>query len=229
MFFELKAKRKGISQDKLNQAQEAAFDRLDKQDTKGLQEHGRASTGRYGKMYEPAVRHQLSARGLESYDYKARPNDGRYDGKLFYNGHYLKYEIKTGDGIVGDMMPTDQPSWTEDDILPKADIVIYCAEPSLLEDEDDLLDNSVALYRAEFLEFIAVNGPKRSQSVRTATKAGTNDAYWRAVNCDRKKNGEKPVRDCICLQSAYRAARWNACISGEYRSLRTLLEELGRA
>ena len=232
----LTAKQKGLPQEKLDALQSDKYARLDAEELKG-------STGVYAKDYEPNVRHQLAKHGLTERDFHARTNgsNSHYveDGVIFINGVRLRYEVKTGDGIVGYIKPTRNPEFDENDILPGIDLVIYACEVKEMQDEDDILDNSVVLTRSEFLTFLAVNGPKRSRTVATATKFGTNDKFWRDKNRaynEFVKNHPytelpflPPWKDCIVLQPTYRDARQKACLSGDYTSLRTFLEENGRA
>lgn len=221
-YIRMTAKKRGINQEQLDVLSTAMYERIVRESLKG-------STGYLGKYYEPIVRHLLTAHGLTARDFHARENGSNQhdieDGVLFLNGKRIKYEVKTGDGIIGWIAPTEEPAWSEDDILPGIDFVIYTCEVKQLTCEDDVLDNSVVLTRTEFLQFISTEGPKRSQTVRTATKAATNDQHLRELN---DKFNEK-WRDCIIMQSAYRKARQAACESGNYCSLRSFLQENGRA
>lgn len=232
-YIELTRKRRGLAQEALDTQNSALYARLRQEAT--LTEEAMAagktkgSTGSNGKYAEPIVRHLLTAHGLTADDMHARTNGSNThvveDGVLYIQGARVKYDVKTGDGIVGYIEPTAHPTWTEDDILPELDLVIYACEVESFASEDDVLDGFIVLTRAEFLEFISVNGPKRKQNPITATKAATNGKDLRYYN----KHAEEKLRDCITLQPAYRAARAAACESGMYLSLRSFLQDIGRA
>lgn len=217
---ELTAKKHGLGQQTLNDLQNKKYARLEAEEAK-------RSTGVYAKDFEPNVRHLLTKHGLTRNDFHCRTNGSNThyieDGVIFVNGQRLRYEVKTGDGIIGYIEPSEDPEWNEDDILPGVDLVIYACEVKEMTCEDDILDNTIVLMRNGFLTFIATEGPKNKKTVRTATKFGTNDKFWREQN---KKGGH--WRDCIVLQPTYRRARQIACLSGEYTSLRTFLEENDR-
>ena len=221
-YIHLTAKKKGLNQAQLNVLSREMYERILRESLKG-------STGYLGKYYEPIVRHLLTAHGLTARDFHARENGSNQhiveDGVLVIDGQRIKYEVKSGDGIIGWLEPSEDPAWSEDDILPDVDLIVYTCEVKNLTCEDDILDNSVVLTRSEFLQFISTEGPKRSQTVRTATKTATNDQHLRELNS--KFNGK--WRDCIIMQSAYRKARQAACESGNYLSLRSFLQEKGRA
>lgn len=220
LYVKLTAKKKGLNQEKLDQLQMEKTERLEREERKG-------STGVHGKGYEPNVRHLLTVHGLSENDFHARTNGSNThiveDGVLMINGRRIKYEVKSGDGIVGYIEPTEQPVFDENDIFPGIELIMYTAEPKKLDSEDMILDRTLVLTREQFLAFIACEGPKRAQSVRTAVKFGTNDHTLREINtCGGN------WKDCITLQPTYRAARAAACKGHQYKTLRDFLQELGR-
>lgn len=186
------------------------------------------STGYMGKWLDPTIRHAITVKGLHSaHDMRARSNENLADdGRILVNGKWLHYEVKSGSGIVGKLVPTSQPSWNENDILPKKEIVFYCAEPKEIQTFDDLKRLVIALTREEFIDFIKTEGPKRGHELKTVTKAGTDDLHYREIN-EELPPGEK-IRDCICLQSAYNKARAVAIKSGRYKTFGQFLQEIGR-
>ena len=212
---ELNAKRRGLKQEALDDELNAMWDGLHSEEALG-------STGWFNKGYEPSVRHLMASHGLVEGDAHARRNGTNSyidDGVIFINGQRFRYEVKSGDGIVAQFPMTETPVFDEDMILPGADLVVYTCEVKELRDEDDVLDNSIVLTRAEFLEFIATEGPKRNKTVKSAVKFGMNSPMARRTK----------MKDCICLQPTYRKARQDACLSGNYLSLRSFLQDIGRA
>lgn len=213
----LEAKKRGLSQDKLTTEQLAMLARIARESQKG-------STGALGKLYEPIVRHLMTAHGLSMGDFRARTQE-KADIIVYVEGHAVTVEVKTGDGIVANY---NDGQLEEADILPGKGAIVYCTEPGELEDLDDLLDNSIVVTRAEFIGGVLCAGQKRHPNFRSGLKAATNSAALRAENKERQAIGLEPIRDCYTMQPTYRKARWALCQSGEYTSLRTFLEEIGR-
>ena len=213
----LSAKKRGLSQEKLTSEQLAMLERIAKETVKG-------STGALGKLYEPIVRHLMSAHGLSIGDFRARAQE-KADIVVYIDGRAVTVEVKTGDGIVANY---NGGKLEEADILPGKDVVVYCTEPSALEDIDSLLDNSIAVTRSEFINDVLTVGQKRHPNFRSGLKTATNNTALRAVNRERQTMGLEPIRDCYIMQPSYRKARWALCQSGEYTTLRTFLEEIGR-
>lgn len=142
------AKEKGFTQDTLS-ALESAMD------ARYMAERAKGSTAeRYdmsAKGIEVRVRHWTKSRGIDKReDFRARA-EGKADGYIFISGKRYAYDVKTG-GTVG--KPQPDGSWTEDDILPDADYVIVPVIDRI-KDDDDVLDMTVILTRAEFLELCA--------------------------------------------------------------------------
>jgi hypothetical protein len=218
---ELTAKKGGLGQKKLNELQSAKYARLDAEERKH-------STGVFGKDYEPNVRHLLAKCGLTKNDFHCRENGSNThyieDGVIWIDGVRLRYEIKTGDGIIGSFEATETPIFDEDLIFPGIDLVIYTCEPRKMESEADIKNRSLVLTRSEFIQFISTEGPKNKQCAKTATKFGINDHYYRDMN---NEQGTK-YRDCIILQPSYRKARESACKSERWMKLGEFIEKYGR-
>lgn len=217
---ELQAKKKGLSQEKLDKAMSEQNDRL-------MDEMEKGSTGTFGKCYERYVRHPLLKRGIQSEDdFRARPNCTIIpDVMIKIHNVWTRIEIKTGDGIIG---WTDKERIEEEDILHSFGYIVYCAEPTKLNSMDDVLDKSIVLTREEFFRFLAENGPKRKNSTwKTGVKLGVNSKALREANKHRDE-GEPVKHDCIVLHPSYRMARWMACKSGRYTSLRKFLKVIDR-
>ena len=213
----LSAKKRGLSQEKLTSEQLAMMARIVSEAMKG-------STGALGKLYEPIVRHLMTAHGLSVGDFRARSQE-KADIVVHIGGRALTVEVKTGDGIVAGY---HDGQLEEADILPGKDVIVYCTEPGELEDIDSLLDNSIAVTRSEFINGVLTAGQKRHPNFRSGLKAATNNSALRATNRERQAMGLEPIRDCYTMQPTYRKARWALCQSGEYTTLRTFLEEIGR-
>ena len=144
----MQAKAKGISQDRLTRAEKA-------QDARLACERALGSTAeRYAfsmKKAEDVIRHHVNVRGLKAEnDVRAR-SQNKVDVYITVEGKRYTAEVKCG-GTVGE--PDYDGTWTEDDLLPAADYVIVPVIDKI-ETEDDLLDMSVILTRAEWIELCA--------------------------------------------------------------------------
>jgi len=208
----LKAKHGGLSQAKLDNLQDMAKQRYTMEAVKG-------STAVDNKQYEIIVRHLMNAHGIQIDDFRARSMD-KTDIVIRVNGKSYNLEVKSGLGPIAYCEAQSKHNdRNADEVFPDADIVIYYADVKKISCEDDILDNSIAVTRDEFIDYIIDNAGKRSHSFKTATKWGQNNKAIRGTD----------LVDAIYLQAAYTDQRQEACESGMYTTLRTLLEELGRA
>lgn len=192
-------------------------------------EMAKKSTGAYGKLTEVLVRHMLMAAGLEPADFRARPQ-GKDDAMIRVDGRTETFEVKTGGGIV---YYSDEPSQTlqlpEADVLFNgADLVAWAPEAPTFTCMDDLLDGTFIVPRALFLSQVLTAGQKRKPCWQSGLKTGTNSKVLREANKARAE-GEKPYRDCFIFQPTYWPAMVEEVNNGEYDTLRTYLEDIGRA
>lgn len=166
----MQAKYKGLSQERLTSAEHAQDARLAMEREKG------STAERYAfsmKKAETVIRHHLNLRGLRSeQDVRAR-SATKDDAYLWIAGKRYVAEVKCG-GTVG--KPEIDGSWTEEDILPRADYVIVPVIDRI-EDEDDLLDMSVILTRAEWLELCATCSRKGLAGTFHTTSGGAVIAF----------------------------------------------------
>ena len=240
--FEFLAKNKQ-SQRKLDELKAAAYAK-----------YANAGTGSAGSQFEIAVVQVASASGIKSEFVKAA---GKVDLIVYLPGtdgrrHRIQIEIKSGSGIVAQLEPElgtrSIADFTEDVILPTADLVIYAAKPDEFETLDDLLDNSAVFTRREFIDMVSAAGGKRKSGFETCFSVQCNNTALVKKNQDLpgreivdKKTGEKKITkrgcprwtDCIVMQTSYLDARADAVdlglATGEMVSLRTWLEDNGRA
>ena len=240
--FEFVAKAKQ-SQTKLNNTMAKAYAK-----------YAHAGTGSEGDQFEIAVAQVASACGVKTEFVKAA---GKVDLLVYLPGadgqkHLVRIEIKSGSGIVA-QLPAELGTrsiadFDESWILPGADLVIYAAKPGEFETLDDLLDNSVVMGRSEFITMVSNAGGKRKSGFTTCFTVQCNNTALVKKNAALpgreivdKKTGEKKITkrgcprwtDCIVMQTSYLDARAEAVelglATGEMMSLRTWLEEIGRA
>ncbi len=129
------------------------------------------------------------------------------------NGKRVNVEVKTGAGVLGYAQRHGKLRYEEDDrrpenVLKGVDVVFYIPKPSDCEDIDTLLDEGIALSKADFIQFLIANTGKRKHSFATATKFAK----------DRTE---------IDIQSAYLDQLHQATESGCYDSIRTYLMDNG--
>ena len=217
-------------------------------------------TGADGSRYEKVVAQLVSANGIKT---ELVAESGRVDLLVYLpdpSGKRKLYriEIKTGTGIVAQLAPTFGDSMeqhSEDELLPKADLVIYTARATEFEDIDDLLDESLVLERKDWIQFMIENSGVRKHGFSTAFKLSVNNGTLREKNeaiaprpvVDKKgnqvydedgnpkftKRGLDRWTDCIVIQEAYQKqiaqAITDNLATNEYRTLGRWLEEIGRA
>lgn len=178
----------------------------------------KGSTGIFGIYFEDIVRYCWRKTGLAPDDFRVH-SAGEHDALNLKNGGL---EVKTGNGIIG---YTRTESISEE-FCPLDKYVAYTAKPQEMRTLDDVLDNTLLFTREEFLQFIATVGLKRKAgNFASGCKLGVNDKALRKANKVLPRGAK--FHDCIVLQPAYLEARYAACISGEYTTLRTFLEENG--
>lgn len=215
--------------------------------------YAHAGTGSEGDQFEKAVEQVASAGGVRTEHIKAA---GKVDLIVYLSNadgkkRRVQIEIKSGSGIVA-QLPAELglrsiADFTEDVILPKADLVIYAARPGKFESLDDLLDSTVVLTRRAFIDMVSSAGGKRKSGFETCFTVQCNNSALVAKNAELpgreiidKKTGEKKITkrgcprwtDCIVMQTAYLDSRAEAVeqglATGEMTSLRTWLEDNGR-
>lgn len=198
-----------VSRTKFELAHEGVLAKLDAAKKKG-------STGTAGAYFEIIVRHLWKKCGIVPEDFRVHSKDQR-DALNRKNGGL---EIKSGSGIIG----YTRTETISADFCRLDRYVAYCAKPDELRDVDDVLDNTLIFTRDEFIEFVGTCGLKRKAgNFASGCKLGVDDKGLRELNKTLPR-GQK-VHDCIVLQPSYLEARWQACQSGEYTTLRTFLEE----
>lgn len=228
--------------------------RLEALMAKAYDKYVNAGTGSNGDMFEIAVVQVASACGIKTECVKAA---GKVDLLVYLPGadgkkHLFRIEIKSGSGIVAQLAPEKGlrsiADFTEDVIMPGADLVIYAAKPGEFTCLDDLLDNTAVLTRREFIDMVSTNCGKRKSGFESGFSVQCNNSALIEKNRELpgreiidKKTGEKKITkrgcerwtDCIVMQTSYLDARADAIdlglATGEYISLRTWLEDNGRA
>lgn len=189
----------------------------------------RGSTGYHGAQFELYACDAMAKYGIKtSYVKKA----GCADFTMTVDKHDYAIEIKSGSGIVGQKPVQAGDSignYSEADILPGADFVVYAAKPKEFEDMEELLDYSLVFTREEFISWAIENAGSRKHGFSTAFKLGVNNSALRAENKALKAMGEKTYSDCICLQASYLDQREQAIKENyEYCTLREFLQNYGR-
>lgn len=216
--------------------------------------YAHAGTGSEGYQFEKAVEQLVSASGVKTEKIAA---PGKVDRIVYLPGadgkkHRYNMEIKSGSGIVANL-PAEKglrsiADFTEDVILPGVDLVVYAAKPGEFECLDDLLDNSAVLSREAFIAMVSTNCGKRKSGFESGFSVQCNNSALVEKNralpgreIIDKKTGEKKITkrgcerwtDCIVMQTSYLEARAEGVelglATGEYISLRTWLEDNGRA
>lgn len=228
--------------------------RLEALMAKAYEKYANAGTGSDGDQFEIAVVQVASACGIKTEFVKAA---GKVDLLVYLPGadgkkHLLRIEIKSGSGIVAQLpaqlgtrsIADFDESW----IYPNADLVIYAAKPGEFETLDDLLDNTAVLTRREFIDMVSTNCGKRKSGFESGFSVQCNNSALIEKNkalpgreIVDKKTGEKKITkrgcprwtDCIVMQTSYLDSRAGAIdlglATGDYISLRTWLEDNGRA
>lgn len=149
----------------------------------------KAGTGGNGDQFEIAIKQLASAGGVKIASVTA---SGRVDLVVFLpdpmTGKKRRYriEIKSGSGIVAQLAPElglrNISEYSEADILPGADLVIYAAKPGEFETLDDLLDGTAVLTRAEFIAMVSSAGGKRKSGFETCFSVQCNNSALVAKN-----------------------------------------------
>ena len=147
-----------------------------------------ASTGSAGAQFEIAVRQLVAHRGVNSASVQAA---GKIDQIVFMAGtdgnkHRIRIEIKSGSGIVAQLAPElglrSISDFSEADILPDVDMVIYAAKPAEFETLDDLLDGTAVLARREFIDMVNSAGGKKKSGFETCFSVQCNNSALVAKN-----------------------------------------------
>lgn len=132
-----------------------------------------AGTGSDGDQFEIAVRQLVAHRGVNRAEVQSA---GKVDQIAYMAGtdgkkHRSRIEIKSGSGIVAQLEPElglrSISDFSEADILPDVDLVIYAAKPAEFETLDDLLDGTAVLARIEFIKMVEGAGGKRKSGFET--------------------------------------------------------------
>lgn len=212
-------------------------------------------TGVSGARFELTVKHLASAKGLRT---DTIAETGKTDVIVYVDGKRIRLEVKTGCGIVAQLKPTLGDvidNYSEADLLPNVDLIVFAPRASEFEDIDELLDETLVLDVPSWAEFMIENSGKRKHSFGTAFKLSVNNNKLRDLNdaiparpmLDKKgnpvleedgtpkmtKRGIPRWTDCITMQEAYRqqiveAVQYNA-ETHDFRTLGEWLEEIGRA
>lgn len=178
----------------------------------------KGSTGIFGIYFEDIVRYCWRKSGLAPDDFRVH-SAGEHDAMNRKNGGL---EVKTGSGIIG----YTRTETISEEYCPLDKYVAYTAKPQEMRTLDDVLDNTLLFTREEFLQFVATIGLKRKAgNFASGCKLGVDNKALRKANETRPRGAK--LHDCIVLQPTYLEARYAACISGEYTTLRTFLEENG--
>ena len=133
-----------------------------------------AGTGSDGDQFEIAVKQVASAGGVKIASVTA---SGKVDLIVFLEDPLTgakrrhRIEIKSGSGIVATLAPRlgfrNISEYSEADILPDADLVVYAAKPGEFETLDDLLDGTAVLPRSEFIDMVSNAGGKKKSGFET--------------------------------------------------------------
>lgn len=144
----MEAKKRGFGQATLDGLEQEMVARYATERAKGSTAEKFTISAKAAEVY---IRHHIMVRGLTSKaDFRAR-RAGKADGRLYIDGHPFDYDVKTG-GTVGS--PKADGNWDEEDILPKVQYVIFTVM-DIVEDEDDILDDSIIFTREAWLELCA--------------------------------------------------------------------------
>lgn len=120
-------------------------------------EKAKNSTGYIGKKWEIITRDTILVKGLSSVnDFRARKME-KTDITVKIAGKLQKIEVKTG-GAVNYDAPA---AWTEQDIFPGADYVVFSLNAIYDCTLDDILDENYVFTRKEFIQFLedAISAP----------------------------------------------------------------------
>ena len=221
----LEAKRRGMTQSKLDEVVCNAIVRYEKEVKKG-------STSTDAKQFEFIVRHLINSHGVSESDFRARPQE-KVDCIAMVGGKRLNIETKTGQGPIAYIdeteSGTDRESYKEE-VFANTDFIVYHYNATSISCLDDLLDDSIVITRNEFLNIVC-DLPKRKKCFTSATQYGVNNKSLRVRNDEifRETGIRRAYVDCIMIQIAYMAGMESACKSGEYTSLRTFLSDIGKA
>lgn len=159
-----------------------------------------AGTGSDGDQFEIAVKQVASAGGVKIASVTA---SGKVDLIVFLadplTGKKRRYriEIKSGSGIVATLKPRlglrNISEYSEADILPGADLVVYAAKPGEFETLDDLLDGTVVLTRAEFIAMVSGAGGKKKSGFETCFTVQCNNTAL--VEKNKQLTGKTEIWD----------------------------------
>lgn len=149
--------------------------------------------GRIGKAYEIALRKWAQPNSVRI---GVTPAESWYgDMRAKADNKWIKIEIKTACGEIGNL-PSYADSFTINDIVPKADYVVYCPEVC---DTIAMEKQGFIFTRSEFIEMLTSYKGKRGGStmrLKTATSKGRKIAiqsFW----SETRRTANKGIADHI--------------------------------
>lgn len=119
----------------------------------------KGSTGYRGKWADVYGRHYLLKKGIGSVDDVRCRKATQDDACIVVRGKRSTFEIKTGAGGWACV----HAEWTEDDILPGKDYVVFTCEPALLTREN-YAEMLRVFTREQFVEMLRETGSKGLKS-----------------------------------------------------------------
>ena len=146
----------------------------------------KGSTGYRGKWAEVHVRHYLLVHGIASAsDVRCRKAE-QVDLRMMVHGVFHNFEIKTGAGE----WKVNSSEWTEADILPGKDYIIFTCEPAILTEEN--FNKQIYVFtREQFVDMLRATGTKGlKSSLRYNKTRGTLGIQPWVTRTTDKKTGE---------------------------------------
>lgn len=184
------------------------------------------STAKSSKPFECVVRCLLAGPTTTKADLRARAAE-KIDASVKMGHKYVRYEIKTGGGILYTLKRGEEPTERDPErVFPKVQYVVYHACANAIEDTenetalDKLLDETVVLSREAFIELLSQCGG--AKGFQGATKYCMNSKSARAA-----KRPDAVQFQPIAKERFAKMIR-EGIDNGELDTLRTHLQDIGR-
>ena len=150
-----------------------------------------SNKGVNGVKAEVLVRDALNVHGISSKDDMRARLLNQTDCSIKLDGHYVRFEVKTGAGalLYGNFTKDDLDAITDADIFPDIDFVVFGIDGKLIN-EETFRKTMVVFTREDFIEMLHYTG---KHGLRSSIKIGKNGAQvqiqeWKTKACEARYN-----------------------------------------